>query len=53
MNNKKLLYRKAELIINEYKGEKKMIKEAIVKIVNKEDLTYTEAYTVINEIMKG
>ena len=30
-----------------------MIKEAIVKIVNKEDLTYDEAYTVMNEIMKG
>lgn len=30
-----------------------MIKEAIVKIVNKEDLTYTEAYTVMNEIMNG
>lgn len=26
-----------------------MIKEAIVKIVNKEDLTYDEAYTVMNE----
>ncbi|MCR4716692.1 MAG: anthranilate phosphoribosyltransferase [Lachnospiraceae bacterium] len=30
-----------------------MIKEAIVKIVNKEDLTYDEAYTVMNEIMDG
>ena len=30
-----------------------MIKEAIIKIVNKEDLTYTEAYTVMNEIMSG
>lgn len=30
-----------------------MIKEAIVKIVNKEDLTYEEAYTVMNEIMSG
>ena len=30
-----------------------MIKEAIVKIVNKEDLTYEEAYTVLNEIMSG
>lgn len=30
-----------------------MIKEAIVKIVNKEDLTYKEAYTVMNEIMAG
>ena len=28
-----------------------MIKEAIVKIVSKEDLTYDEAYTVMNEIM--
>ena len=30
-----------------------MIKEAIVKIVSKEDLTYQEAYTVMNEIMSG
>lgn len=30
-----------------------MIKEAIVKIVSKEDLTYDEAYQVINEIMSG
>ena len=30
-----------------------MIKEAIVKIVNKEDLTYKEAYDVMNEIMNG
>lgn len=30
-----------------------MMKEAIVKIVNKEDLTYDEAYTVMNEIMSG
>ena len=30
-----------------------MIKEAIVKIVNKQDLTYDEAYTVMNEIMSG
>ena len=30
-----------------------MIKEAIVKIVNKEDLTYGEAYAVMNEIMSG
>lgn len=29
-----------------------MIKEAIVKIVSKEDLTYEEAYTVMNEIMQ-
>ena len=28
-----------------------MIKEAIVKIVDKQDLTYDEAYTVITEIM--
>lgn len=28
-----------------------MIKEAIVKIVNKDDLTYDEAYTVMSEIM--
>ncbi len=30
-----------------------MIKEAIVKIVSKEDLSYDEAYTVMNEIMSG
>lgn len=30
-----------------------MIKEAIVKIVNKQDLTYDEAYQVIKEIMSG
>ena len=30
-----------------------MIKEAIVKIVNKQDLTYEEAYEVMNEIMSG
>lgn len=30
-----------------------MIKEAIVKIVNKEDLSYDEAYQVMNEIMGG
>ena len=30
-----------------------MIKEAIVKIVDKQDLTYEEAYSVMNEIMSG
>ena len=30
-----------------------MIKEAIIKIVSKEDLTYSEAYEVMNEIMSG
>lgn len=30
-----------------------MIKEAIIKIVDKKDLTYDEAYAVINEIMSG
>ncbi len=30
-----------------------MIKEAIIKLVNKEDLTYNEAYNVMNEIMSG
>ena len=30
-----------------------MIKEAIVKIVDKQDLTYNEAYAVISEIMSG
>ena len=30
-----------------------MIKGMIVKIVNKQDLTYDEAYTVMNEIMSG
>lgn len=30
-----------------------MIAEAIIKIVNKEDLSYDEAYSVMNEIMSG
>lgn len=30
-----------------------MIREAIIKLVNKGDLTYDEAYTVMNEIMDG
>jgi anthranilate phosphoribosyltransferase len=30
-----------------------MIKEAIIKIVDKQDLTYQEAYDVMNEIMNG
>ncbi|BBH27175.1 anthranilate phosphoribosyltransferase [Intestinibaculum porci] len=30
-----------------------MIKEAIIKIVNKGDLTHDEAYSVMNEIMSG
>ena len=30
-----------------------MIKEAIIKIVNRGDLTYDEAYKVMNEIMNG
>ena len=30
-----------------------MIREAIIKIVNKEDLSFDEAYTVVNEIMNG
>lgn len=30
-----------------------MIKEAICKLVNKEDLTFNEAYTVMNEIING
>ena len=30
-----------------------MIKEAIIKIVNRGDLTYDEAYSVMNEIMSG
>lgn len=30
-----------------------MIKEAIIKIVNKEDLSFDEAYTVMNELMNG
>ena len=42
---------KQEKSIN--KGEKNMIREAIVKIVNKDDLSYDEAYQVMNEIMSG
>lgn len=30
-----------------------MIREAIIKLVNKQDLTYDEAYSVMNEILKG
>ena len=30
-----------------------MIREAIIKIVDKQDLTYDEAYQVMNEIMSG
>ncbi|MCD7758108.1 MAG: anthranilate phosphoribosyltransferase, partial [Clostridiales bacterium] len=30
-----------------------MIKEAITKIVDKQDLTYEEAYAVMSEIMSG
>ena len=30
-----------------------MIKHAIAKIVDKQDLTYDEAYEVMNEIMSG
>ena len=30
-----------------------MIQEAIVKIVSKQDLTYDEAYEVMNEVMSG
>ena len=30
-----------------------MIQEAIIKIVQKEDLTYEESYAVMNEIMSG
>lgn len=30
-----------------------MIKDAIIKIVDKQDLTYDEAYAVMNEIMNG
>ena len=30
-----------------------MIKEAIIKIVDKRDLTFDEAYAVMDEIMKG
>ena len=30
-----------------------MIKDAIKKVVDKQDLSYDEAYTVMNEIMSG
>ena len=33
--------------------EQKMIKEAIIKLAKKEDLTYAEAEQVMNEIMEG
>ena len=35
------------------KGMTSMIKDGIVKIVNKQDLSYDEAYTIMNEIMSG
>ena len=35
------------------KERRTMIEEAIVKIVDKQDLTYDEAYAVMNEIMSG
>ena len=35
------------------KEDTNMIKEAIIKIVDKQDLTYDEAYAVMNEIMNG
>ena len=34
------------------KGMTSMIKDGIVKIVNKQDLSYDEAYTIMNEIMR-
>ena len=33
--------------------EQKMIKEAIIKLAKKEDLTYAEAEQVMNEIWRG
>ncbi len=39
--------------LRERKEPGMMIEEAIVKIVGKEDLTYEEAYAVMNEIMGG
>ena len=38
---------------NSTQEEKEMIKEAIMKVVNKQDLSYDEAYAVMNEIMSG
>ena len=38
---------------NFMKEKIKMIKEAIIKVVSKGDLTYEEAYAVMNEIMTG
>jgi anthranilate phosphoribosyltransferase len=48
-----LLQKSETEIFIKRKEIKEMIKEAIVKIVNKEDLTYDEAYQVMNEIMDG
>ena len=42
-----------EKINEKYRKRHRMIKEAIAKIVNKKELTYDEAYTVMNEIMNG
>ena len=45
-----VILRKSQIL---QRRNKEMIKEAIVKIVNKGDLTYDEAFTVMNEIMSG
>ncbi|MCQ2417691.1 MAG: bifunctional anthranilate synthase component II/anthranilate phosphoribosyltransferase [Oscillospiraceae bacterium] len=39
--------------IDKKEGKPKMISEAIKKVVDKKDLTYEEAYGVMNEIMNG
>ena len=40
-------------MLDPLRREKHVIKEAIEKIVMKEDLTYDEAYAVMHEIMEG
>ena len=41
------------MMLRKAKAGMTMIREAIVKIVNKGDLSFEEAYTVMNEIMSG
>ncbi len=42
-----------ENFLNIWKEKTNMIREAIIKLSKKEDLTYSEAETVMNEIMDG
>ncbi len=52
-DGKQILRNFLQYTSGEKKEEKKMISEAIKKIVDKQELTYQEAYGVMNEIMNG